>query len=163
LNQSYAFVVSRNFAETAGALRDRLVAGAGFERREVSEFVTAAKSRTGAAGSGGPRRAGLRSAGGHRTARKARSQGPAEAGARQAELGRPAEYPDHQRAADGRRDREVLKASVTSEAAAAAIVQAAEASRTTPSSSSRRPAELGERFQVPQLAWRVQGELQLFR
>ena len=27
LNQSYAFVVSRNFAETASALRDRLVAG----------------------------------------------------------------------------------------------------------------------------------------
>lgn len=44
LNQSYAFVVSRNFAETASALRDRLVAGAGFERREVTEFVTAAKS-----------------------------------------------------------------------------------------------------------------------
>jgi type III restriction enzyme len=44
LNQSYAFVVSRNFAETAGALRDRLVAGAGFERREVNEFVTAAKA-----------------------------------------------------------------------------------------------------------------------
>ena len=43
LNQSYAFVVSRNFAETAGALRDRLVAGAGFEKREVAEFVTAAK------------------------------------------------------------------------------------------------------------------------
>mgnify|MGYP003602506299 FL=1 len=43
LNQSYAFVVSRNFAETAAALRDRLVAGAGFERREVTEFVTAAK------------------------------------------------------------------------------------------------------------------------
>jgi len=36
LNQSYAFVVSRNFAETADALRARLVAGAGFERREVS-------------------------------------------------------------------------------------------------------------------------------
>ena len=44
LNQSYAFVVSHNFAETAGALRDRLVAGAGFERREVTEFVKAAKA-----------------------------------------------------------------------------------------------------------------------
>ena len=43
LNQSYAFVVSRNFAETASSLRDRLVAGAGFERREVAEFVTAAR------------------------------------------------------------------------------------------------------------------------
>ncbi|MCO5760135.1 MAG: hypothetical protein NHG36_01310 [Chromatiaceae bacterium] len=40
----YAFVVSRNFAETAGALRDRLVAGAGFNRRDVNAFVTAAKS-----------------------------------------------------------------------------------------------------------------------
>ena len=44
LNQSYAFVVSRNFAETASALRDRLVAGAGFERREVTEFVIAARA-----------------------------------------------------------------------------------------------------------------------
>lgn len=44
LNQSYAFVVSRDFAETAGALRDRLVAGAGFERREVAEFVAAVLS-----------------------------------------------------------------------------------------------------------------------
>jgi type III restriction enzyme len=44
LNQSYAFVVSQDFAQTASSLRDRLVAGAGFERREVSEFVTAARS-----------------------------------------------------------------------------------------------------------------------
>ncbi len=43
LNQSYAFVVSRSFAETAAALRDRLVTGAGFERREVADFVAAAK------------------------------------------------------------------------------------------------------------------------
>jgi len=41
LNQSYAFVVSRDFAATANALRDRLVQGAGFERREVQAFVTA--------------------------------------------------------------------------------------------------------------------------
>ncbi len=44
LNQSYAFVVSRNFAETASTLRDRLVTGAGFERREVAEFVKAASA-----------------------------------------------------------------------------------------------------------------------
>jgi hypothetical protein len=47
LNQSYAFVVSRDFAATASALRDRLVVGAGFERREVSDFGAAAQvSRT---------------------------------------------------------------------------------------------------------------------
>lgn len=39
LNQSYAFVVSRNFSETASALRDSLVNGAGFERKEVGDFV----------------------------------------------------------------------------------------------------------------------------
>ena len=44
LNQSYAFVVSRSFAETANALRDRLVIGAGFERREAADFVTDARA-----------------------------------------------------------------------------------------------------------------------
>jgi type III restriction enzyme len=39
LNQSYAFVVSRNFSETASALRDSLVQGTGFERKAVSDFV----------------------------------------------------------------------------------------------------------------------------
>jgi type III restriction enzyme len=43
LNQSYAFVASRDFAETAAALRDRLVEGAGFDRKAAAEFVTAAR------------------------------------------------------------------------------------------------------------------------
>ncbi len=105
LNQSYAFVVSRNFAETASALRDRLVAGAGFERREVSEFVTAAKRRSGAAGSGRPRRARGRSAGGDYLVGETRSQERAQAHSRQGELGRQAQHADHQHAADRRRDR----------------------------------------------------------
>ena len=41
LNRSYAFVVSRNFNATAEGLRDRLVQGAGFERQEAAEFVSA--------------------------------------------------------------------------------------------------------------------------
>ena len=57
---------------------------------------------------------------------------------------------------------EVLKASVTSETAAAAIVEAAGISRTTAIEFFQTPAELGESFRVPQLALRVQGELQLF-
>lgn len=44
LNQSYAFVVSRDFTDTANTLRDRLVEGAGFERREAAEFVSARRS-----------------------------------------------------------------------------------------------------------------------
>jgi len=164
LNQSYAFVVSRNFAETAGALRDRLVAGAGFERREVTEFVTAAK------------------------AEQARLDLEGYAGR---VIVRPvaitlAEKPDLKRVPKPVRDKvswdgklntltistpltedeaEVLKASVTSETAAAAIVEAAEVSRTTAIEFFQTPAELGERFRVPQLALRMQGsqgELALF-
>lgn len=161
LNQSYAFVVSRNFAETAGALRDRLVAGAGFERREVTEFVTAAK------------------------AEQARLDLEGHAGR---VVVRPvaitlSEKPDLRSVPKPVRDKvswdgklntltistplsedeaEVLKASVTSETAAAAIVEAAEVSRTTAIEFFQTPAELGERFRVPQLALRVQGELALF-
>lgn len=161
LNQSYAFVVSRNFAETAGALRDRLVAGAGFERREVTEFVTAAK------------------------AEQARLDLEGHAGR---VVVRPvaitlSEKPDLKSVPRPVRDKvnwdgklntltintpltedeaEVLKASVTSETAAAAIMEAAEVSRTTAIEFFQTPAELGERFRVPQLALRVQGELALF-
>lgn len=39
LNRSYAFVVSKYFAETANILRDKLVTGAGFDRKNVHEFV----------------------------------------------------------------------------------------------------------------------------
>jgi hypothetical protein len=161
LNQSYAFVVSRNFAETAGALRDRLVAGAGFERREVTEFVTAAK------------------------AEQARRDLEGHAGRI---VVRPVaitltEKPDLKSVPKPVRDKvswdgklntltistpltedeaEVLKASVSSETAAAAIVEAAEISRTTAIEFFQTPAELGERFRIPQLALKVQGELQLF-
>lgn len=161
LNQSYAFVVSRNFAETAGALRDRLVAGAGFERREVGEFVTAAKTE------------------------QARLDLEGHAGR---VVVRPVaitltEKPDLRSVPKPVRDKvswdgklntltistpltedeaEVLKASVSSETAAAAIVEAAEISRTTAIEFFQKPAELGERFRIPQLALRVQGELQLF-
>jgi type III restriction enzyme len=160
LNQSYAFVVSRNFAETAGALRDRLVAGAGFERREVTEFVTAAK------------------------AEQARLDLDGHAGR---VVVRPVaitltEKPDLKSVPKPVRDKvswdgklntltitapltedeaEALKASVTSDSAAA-IVEAAEISRTTAIEFFQTPAESGERFRVPQLALRVQGELQLF-
>ncbi|ANX05219.1 DEAD/DEAH box helicase [Immundisolibacter cernigliae] len=161
LNQSYAFVVSRNFAETASALRDRLVTGAGFERREVAEFVTAAKDD------------------------QARLDWEGHAGR---VMVRPVaitltEKPDltsvpkpvrDKVSWDGERstltiskpltedETEFLKASVRSEIAAAAIVEAAQISRTAAIEFFHTPAELGERLRVPQLALRVQGELQLF-
>lgn len=161
LNQSYAFVVSRNFAETASALRDRLVAGAGFERREVAEFVTAAKAEQS--------RLDLEGHAGRIVVRPVAIT--------------LSEKPDLKRVPKPIRDKvswdgklntltistpltedeaETLKASVTSETAAAAIVEAAEVSRTTAIEFFQTPAELGERFRVPQLALRIQGELALF-
>lgn len=161
LNQSYAFVVSRNFAETAGALRDRLVAGAGFDRREVTEFVTAARGDQG--------RMDMEGHAGRVVVRPVAIT--------------LSEKPDLKNVPKPVRDKvswdgklntltittpltedetEVLKASVTSATAAAAIVEAAQISRTTAIEFFQTPAELGERFRVPQLALRVQGELQLF-
>ena len=161
LNQSYAFVVSRNFAETASALRDRLVAGAGFERREVAEFVTAAKaeqSRLDLEGHAGrivvrpvaiilSEKPNLKS-----VPKPIRDKVSWDGKLNTLTISTPLTEDEA----------EALKASVTSETAAAAIVEAAEVSRTTAIEFFQTPAELGERFRVPQLALRIQGELTLF-
>ncbi len=44
LNRSYAYVVSRDFGETAEKLRDCLVQTSGFNRREAAEFVSAQRA-----------------------------------------------------------------------------------------------------------------------
>ncbi len=161
LNQSYAFVVSRHFAETAGALRDRLVAGAGFEKREVAEFVTAARAeqaRLDLEGHAGrvvvepvhihlPEKPDLKS-----VPKPVRDKVSWDGKLNTLTLNTPLTQDEA----------EVLKASVQSESAAAAIVAAAEVSRTTAIEFFQTPAELGRRFRVPQLALRVQGELALF-
>lgn len=160
LNQSYAFVVSRNFAETASALRDRLVAGAGFERREVAEFVTAARaeqSRLDLEGHAGrvvvrpvaitlSEKPDLKS-----MPRPIRDKVSWDGKLNTLTISTPLTEDEA----------ETLKTAVTSETAAAAIVEAAEVSRTTAIEFFQTPAELGERFRVPQLALRIQGELQL--
>ncbi|MGD9550686.1 MAG: DEAD/DEAH box helicase [Burkholderiaceae bacterium] len=161
LNQSYAFVVSRNFAETAGALRDRLVAGAGFERREVVEFVTAAlpeQARLDLEGHAGrmvlrpvvvplPEKPELKS-----LPKPVRDKLSWDGALNILTI----------RAPLSEDEAEALKASVTTETAVVAIGQAAEESRTTAIEFFQTPAEAGERLRVPQLALRVQGELQLF-
>lgn len=161
LNQSYAFVVSRNFAETANSLRDRLVAGAGFERREVAEFVTAARAEQGHLDLAGharrvvlhpvtialPEKPNLKL-----VTKPVRDKLSWDAKAGTLTITAPlsAEEGDE------------LKATVSDAAAAAAIVAAAETSRTTAIEFFQTPAEAGERLRVPQLALRLQGELQLF-
>jgi type III restriction enzyme len=161
LNQSYAFVVSRNFAETAGALRDRLVAGAGFDRREVAEFVTAAKAEQGWLDlEGGAGRVVVHPV-------------PITLLEKPDLKGVPKAVRDKV-AWDGKLntltiltpltedETDLLKASVATETAAAAIVEAAKTSRTTAIEFFHTPSELGERFRVPQLALCIQDELRLF-
>ena len=159
LNQSYAFVVSRNFAETAGALRDRLVAGAGFERRDVAQFVTAAKTEQARLDLEGaravftpvvvplPEKPDLKA-----VPKPIREKVSWDSKHNTLTISTPLTE----------EDTDALKATVTSETAATAIVSAAEASRTTAIAFFQTPAELGERFRVPQLALRVQGQLALF-
>jgi type III restriction enzyme len=161
LNQSYAFVVSRNFAETATALRDRLVAGAGFERREVAEFVTAARAEQA--------RLYLDGHGGRVVVR------PVAITLSEKPDLKSVPKPIREKVSwDGKLntltistpltedEAQTLKGSVTSATAAAAIGEAAAVSRTSAIEFFQTPAELGERFRVPQLALRIEGELALF-
>ncbi|WP_295391744.1 DEAD/DEAH box helicase family protein [uncultured Thiodictyon sp.] len=161
LNQSYAFVVSPSFADTAGALRDRLVAGAGFERREVSAFVRAAKDGQGQldlAGHGGRvvvhpvpvtllEKPNLKS-----VPKPVRDKVVWDGKLNTLTINAPLTV----------EETEVLKAAVVTQTAAAAIEAAAQVSRTTAIEVFQTPAERGERLRVPQLALWVQGELRLF-
>ena len=47
LNKSYAYVVSREFGETANMLRDTLVASAGFDQADAKDFVAAVEKEQG--------------------------------------------------------------------------------------------------------------------
>lgn len=161
LNQSYAFVVSRDFGETAQSLRDRLVEGAGFERREVSEFVTALK----------PEQESL-----DLNARPGRIVITPVA----VPLEKPPNLKGLPKTLRDKLDWDrsegmltikepvsieesaALSAAVDDAAARQAIEQAAEASRTRAIEFFRTPAELNIPLTVPQIALLVQGELQLF-
>lgn len=161
LNQSYAFVVSRDFGETARSLRDRLVEAAGFERREVAEFVVAAKPEQAPLDIEGhagrivihpvvvtlPEKPNLRS-----MPKGLRDKLAWDDKAQTLTISEPLKPEED----------ETAKQSVKSEAAKQAIQQAAEASRTKAVEFFQTPAEQGVRFAVPQIALSVQGVLALF-
>lgn len=160
LNQSYAFVVSRDFGQTAGALRDRLVDGAGFERHEVGDFVVASKSEQ---------------------ARLDLGARPGKVVVTPVSVALP-ETPDLRSLPKPVRDKlawdrkagtltiaapltedetAAVQASVTQADARQAIELAAEKCRAAVEMF-QTPAERGEVLSVPQMALRIQGELQLF-
>lgn len=160
LNQSYAFVVSRDFGQTAGALRDRLVDGAGFERQAVGDFVVASKNEQ---------------------ARLDLSARPGKVVVTPVSVALP-EVPDLRSIPKPVRDKLIwdrkastltitapltedetaaVQASVTQVDARQAIELAVEKSRAA-IEMFQTPAERGEVLSVPQVALRLQGELQLF-
>lgn len=161
LNQSYAFVVSRDFGETARSLRDRLVEAAGFERREVAEFVVAAKPEQAPLDIEGhagrivihpvdvplPEKPNLRS-----MPNDLRDKLAWDDKAQTLTISQPL-TPEEE---------ETIKQAVKSEPAKQAIQQGAEASRTKAVEFFQTPAEQGLRFAVPQIALSVQGVLALF-
>jgi len=161
LNQSYAFVVSRDFGETARSLRDRLVEGAGFERREVADFVTAAKPEQASLDAEGhagrimihpvvvrlPEKPDLRS-----MPKDVRDKLTWDDKAQTLTISQPLK-PEEE---------ETVKQAVKSEPAKQAIQQAAEASRAKAIEFFHTPAEQGLCFAVPQIALSVQGVLALF-
>lgn len=161
LNQSYAFVVSRDFAATAGALRDRLVQGAGFERREVSDFVMASRQDQGRLDLDAhpdrivihPVVVPLTEKPDMKAVPKAtRDKLTWDDKAKTLTISKPLTA-----------DEEVaVKQAVQSEPAKQAIEQAALASRSKAIEFFQTPAEQGIRFAVPQMALKLQGELVLF-
>jgi len=159
LNQSYAYVLSTDFTSAASALRDRLVVGAGFERKAVEEFVRASN----------PDQARFDLTRGRIVVTPVAV--PLAATPRLRELPRPLQHKVSWNAKAGEltirqplteAEAGQLAATVDSDAERNAIVQAGEVSRTTAIEVRQSPAELGETLSVPALALRVQGELQLF-
>ncbi|TWT19144.1 restriction endonuclease subunit R [Luteimonas marina] len=160
LNQSYAFVRSGDFARVANELRDGLVRGAGFERKDVSQFVAAQRQDQDDLDFGGrgklvftPVDVALPEAPKLRTLPKSvQDKLKWDKGSKTLTITGPLTESEA----------EDVQQAVAGESSRVAIAQAAEASRTTAVEFFRTPAELGERLRVPQLALKLQGELQLF-
>ena len=161
LNQSYAFVVSQSFNETARALRDRLVEGAGFERREAGDFVSASDPEQEALDLDKtveridfqPFSVALDEKPNARKLTKFKDKVSWDKKEKRLVVAAPL----------SERDAEQVAAAVKSDSAKSVIQQAAQESRDRAAEAFfHTPAEAGETFQVPQLALRIQGDLELF-
>lgn len=161
LNQSYACVMSSDFTATANALRDRLVEGAGFERKAAEAFVRAERQE----------QAGLDLASGRGRVVVTPVVVPLAGKPPLRQLPKPLQ----QKVSwdPGTRHLTILQPLTQEEAATLsataadaggrdAIVQAGLASRTTALQIRTSPSERGESLVVPAMAIRAQGELQLF-
>lgn len=159
LNRSYAFVVSRSFNDTANSLRDRLVEGAGFERKDVADFVKPAdpKQQRLDLGSGRakmtpvpvvlPKKPDLSA-----VSKEVKAKVKWDNKSKTLTINQPLSSEEALE----------LKAGIDDFVAQDSLVEAALASRTTAIEHYQTPAEMGEVFCIPQIAVYLQGELQLF-
>jgi type III restriction enzyme len=161
LNQSYAFVASRDFADTAAALRDSLVTGAGFDRKAAAEFVAAANPEQARMDyNAHPDRIIIKPVVVELTEKPNMKALPKA-------LKEKVTWNEQEKSLTIAKplsaDEEIaVIEAVKSNAAKQAIAQAAEASRTKAIEFFQTPAELGVRFAVPQMVLNIQGDLQLF-
>lgn len=161
LNQSYAYVVSRSFRDTANSLRDSLVKGAGFEKREARDFVSAREPENEALDfernaeriEFKPIAVSLPEAPDKKELKKLGDKVSWDSKEKKLIIHQPLDAADT----------EAVQESVKGGEARGFIAQAAAESRKQASEHFfQTPAEKGERFEVPQLGLRIQGRLQLF-
>lgn len=161
LNQSYAYVMSSDFTSAASALRDRLVAGAGFERKAAEEFVQAGRQEQA--------RFDLSARPGRIVVTPVAV--PLAEAPRIRQLPKPLQDKVEW---DGKAMALTIRQPLTEEEAGqlaavagndaerAAIAQAGEISRTTAVEVRLSPAEQGEALSIPAIGLWAQGELQFF-
>ena len=161
LNQSYAFIMSSDFTSAASALRDRLVAGAGFERKAVEDFVRAGKQEQARLDlSTRPGRIVVTPVVIPLTEAPQIRQLPKLLQNKVEWDKKTKELTIHQPLSES--ESEELAGAVSDVAARDAILRAGEVSRTTAIEVRLSPSEKGEVLSVPAMALWVQGKLQLF-
>jgi type III restriction enzyme len=161
LNKAYAFVASAQFHATAQNLRDALVECAGFEKKDATEFITAAKEEQMPLGiSALDRRAQVRPVVVQLPEKPAIDKlSPAikdkivwNAGTSKLTL----------KVALDDEEEEAFKATLVMDDAKALVKEANKVIKTHKAEVFRTPSELGKSFFVPQIALFIQGEMQLF-
>jgi type III restriction enzyme len=159
LNRCYAYVVSDDFSSTANALRDRLVEGAGFERREAASFVAAVQPDQGRLDLGSGRIVIT-------PVDVLLVEKPDFKGLAKETKAKVSWSPKTGRltisAPLSPQETVALQQTVQGETSREAITRAAEASRTRAITVFTTPSERGIDFRVPQMGLYVHGELQLF-
>lgn len=161
LNQAYAFVASDRFYQTANNLRDALVQCAGFEKKDATEFVTAAREEQMPLGiSSSDRRAHVQPVEVTLTEKPAIKTLPP---AIQDKIEwNPGTQKLTLKTALDDAEKEAVKGLLVMDDAKALVEKANEIIKTHKVEIFRTASERGLAFFVPQMALIIQGELQLF-